>query len=102
MGFTNSPADLAKILDRIFGDMIPHVYHYVDDFILLSGTFEEHIELLREVACRLTKAQLTISRKKSLFCHKKITFLGYVLEEQGLIPNPKAPNQSWITNDRKP
>lgn len=89
MGFTNSPADLAKVLDRIFGDLIPKVYHYVDDFIVLSATFEEHIGLLREVARRLRQAQLTISQKKSLFCHKKITFLGYILTEQGLQPNPE-------------
>lgn len=89
MGFTNSPADLAKVLDKVFGDLIPRVYHYVDDFIVLSGTFEEHIELLREVAKRLRDAQLTISRKKSLFAHKKITFLGYVLTEEGLTPNPE-------------
>lgn len=89
MGFTNSPADLAKVLDQIFGDLIPHVYHYVDDFIILSSAFEEHINLLREVAKRLREAQLTVSKKKSLFCHKKITFLGYVLTGDGLIVNPE-------------
>lgn len=88
MGFTNSPADLAKVLDQVFGDLIPRVYHYVDDFIILSATFEEHMELLREVARRLREAQLTVSRKKSMFCHKKITFLGYVLTGNGLIVNP--------------
>lgn len=89
MGFTNSPADLAKVLDKIFGDLIPQVYHYVDDFIILSATFKEHIKLLREVARRLKEAHLTVSRKKSLFCHKKITFLGYVLADDGLTPNPE-------------
>lgn len=88
MGFTNSPADLAKVLDRVFGDLIPQVYHYVDDFIILSATFEEHIKILREVARRLREAQLTVSKKKSLFCHKRITFLGYVLTGDGLIVNP--------------
>lgn len=88
MGFTNSPADLAKVLDKVFGDLIPNVYHYVDDFIILSATFEEHLALLRKVAERLKKASLSVSRKKSLFCHKKITFLGYVLADNGLSPNP--------------
>lgn len=89
MGYINSPADLARVLDRVFGDMIPHVYHYVDDFIILSATFEKHLELMREVAQRLTAANLTVSRTKSLFCYKKITFLGYILEEDGLSPNPE-------------
>lgn len=89
MGFTNSPADLAKVLDRVFGDMMPHVYHYVDDFIIVSSTFEEHLALLREVARRLKEAQLSISRKKSMFCYKKITFLGYIFEGDGLSINPE-------------
>lgn len=89
MGFTNSPADLAKVLDKVFGDLMPHVYHYVDDFVIVSATFAEHLILLREVAKRLRKAKLTISKKKSLFCHKKITFLGYVLTDAGLEPNPE-------------
>lgn len=89
MGFTNSPADLAKVLDKVFGDMMPKVYHYVDDFVILSATFEEHIALLREVAKRLREANLTISQEKSSFCYKRVTFLGYVLAEEGLSANPE-------------
>lgn len=86
MGFTNSPADLAKLLTNIFHDLTPAVYHYVDDFILLSSTFEEHIALLKEVAKRLRDANLSISREKSSFCCQ-VTFLGYVLTENGLESN---------------
>lgn len=89
MGFINSPADLAKVLDLVFGDMIPNVYHYVDDFVLVSSTFEEHIELLRKVAHRLKRANLTISREKSSFCFSRVTFLGYVLTKEGLQANPE-------------
>lgn len=89
MGFKNSPADLAKMLDKIFGDMMPKVYHYVDDFIILSETFDEYIQLLREVARRLRISNLTISQKKSSFCHKRLTFLGYLLTEEGLTANPE-------------
>lgn len=87
MGFRNSPADLTKLLDRIFRDLHPQVYHYVDDFIIVSETFDEHMAILQEVARRLRAANLTVSNEKSLFCHKKLTFLGYVLSESGLQPN---------------
>lgn len=88
MGFCNSPADLAKVLDKVFGDLTPHVYHYVDDFVILSATFEEHVAILREVARRLREANLTISKEKSVFCYKRVTFLGYLLSENGLAANP--------------
>lgn len=87
MGFRNSAADLTKLLDRMFRDLHPQVYHYVDDFIVVSDTFEKHMELLEEVARRLKGANLSISSEKSQFCHKKLTFLGYVLSERGLEPN---------------
>lgn len=87
MGFTNSPADLAKLLDKVFGDMTPNVYHYVDDFVLLSSSFEEHMDLLREVAKRLRNANLTVSKEKSSFCFTRVTFLGYVLSRKGLEAN---------------
>lgn len=88
MGFRNSPADLTKMLDNIFHDMTPSVYHYVDDFIILSSTFDEHIRTLEEVARRLKAHNLTISREKSSFCHKRLSFLGYILTEKGLEANP--------------
>lgn len=89
MGYKNSPADLTKLLDKLFSDMHPKVYHYVDDFIIISATFEEHIETLTEVAERLKRAKLTVSQAKSKFCYKRVTFLGYVLSERGLEPNPE-------------
>lgn len=87
MGFVNSPADLAKVLDRVFGDLMPNVYHYVDDFVVISETFEQHVKLLREIACRLRKANLTISKDKSSFCFSRVEFLGYVLTKEGLMAN---------------
>lgn len=100
MGFRNSPADLSKMLDKVFHDMTPQVYHYVDDFVILSQTFEEHIELLAEVARRLRANNLTISREKSSFCHKQITFLGYLLTEEGLTIDPSRVQP--IMNYKKP
>lgn len=89
MGFKNSPADLTKLLDDVFNDLYPQVYHYVDDFIIMTETFDEHIRVLSEVARRLNDAQLTISAEKSKFCHQQLTFLGYILSEKGLQPNPE-------------
>lgn len=89
MGCRNSPADLSKLLDGIFHDMQPSVYHYVDDFVIMSETFEEHIETLREVARRLREHNLTISQEKSSFCYKQLAFLGYLLTADGLTVNPE-------------
>lgn len=87
MGFCNSAADLAKVLDKVFGDLMPNVYHYVDDFVVVSSSFEEHIQLLKTIAERMKKVELTVSREKSSFCFSQVTFLGYILTKEGLQAN---------------
>lgn len=42
------------------------------------------IELMETVAQRLKDANLTINLRKSQVCAKQISYLGYVINEQGL------------------
>ena len=70
-------------MTHLFADLEPHVFHYLDDIVICSRTFEEHMNLLGEVSNRLRNANLTISEEKSQFCRREIKYLGYVLNEQG-------------------
>lgn len=88
MGLRNSPATLAVLIDKIFRDLHPHAFAYVDDFIICTDTFEEHVRILAIIARRLTEVGLTISSSKSHFCCKRLEFLGYILSEDGLSANP--------------
>lgn len=84
-GLTNAPATMARLMSRVLGhDLEPYVYVYLDDIIIVSNSLEEHIRLIQLVAERLGRAGLTINLQKSKFCQKKITYLGYVLSEEGL------------------
>lgn len=84
-GLTNAPATMARLMTHVLGhDLEPKVYVYLDDIIIMSNSLEEHLELIRIVADRLRLAGLTINLTKSKFCQTKITYLGYVLSEQGL------------------
>lgn len=64
----------------------------------MTSTFEEHIAVLKEIANRLRRANLTVSRDKSKFCYQQLTFLGYLLSEEGLQPNPEriAPITNYV------
>lgn len=85
MGCVNSSAALCALIDRVFGlDFESSCFWYVDDFLIASRTFEEHLSLLRRVAERLKEAELTVSRKKSQFCMKKLRFLGMIVSEKGI------------------
>lgn len=89
-GLVNSPATLSRLMDRVLGagELEPKVFVYLDDIIVLSETFEEHLTLLRDVASRLSRANLSINIQKSKFCVTELPYLGYILTNKGLKPNP--------------
>ncbi|XP_055522617.1 uncharacterized protein LOC129716806 [Wyeomyia smithii] len=66
-GLVNSPATLARLMDQVLGrgKLEPYVFVYLDDIIVVSETFEHHLQLLKEVAKCLAKANLTINLAKS-------------------------------------
>lgn len=90
-GLVNSPATLSRLMDRVLGgtELEPHVFVYLDDIIVVSDTFEEHLIRLREVAARLKTANLSINVQKSKFCVTEVPYLGYILSQDGLRPNPE-------------
>lgn len=89
MGLRGSPATLATLIDDIFEDLYPYAFAYVDDFVIATETFEEHIRILKIIAVRLAEKNLAISPNKSNFCCKQLEFLGYILNEEGLAVNPE-------------
>lgn len=89
-GLVNSAASQCRLMDRVLGyDLEPRVFHYLDDIIITAETFEQMIELMEIVAERLTKANLTINLKKSQVCAKQISYLGYVINGNGLSITPE-------------
>lgn len=89
-GLVNSPATLSRLMDRVLGsgELEPNVFVYLDDIIVISETFEEHLTILHDVASRLRAANLSINLDKSHFCVPEVTYLGYILGRTGLSPNP--------------
>jgi hypothetical protein len=88
-GLCNAPQTMCRLMDKV----IPHRLHdrifvYLDDLLIISATYEEHIKLLSEVAELLRKANLTINVQKSKFLMREIRYLGYIVGEHGLSPDP--------------
>lgn len=84
-GLCTASQALARLMTHLFADLESLVFHYLDDIIIYSETFEEHIALLEEVARRLRQANLTISSEKSKFCRKSMKYIGYVIDEPSLV-----------------
>ena len=88
-GVVGDPATFQQIFDKIIeAEMEPHAFSYLDDIIIVSDTFEEHMKWLERVLTRIKDAGLTINREKSEFCRNEVKFLGVLVNRDDFKPNP--------------
>ena len=92
-GHNSSNAALLRALDNIFGDKInSFAATFVDDFCILDSKFEDHLVHLNYVLGELAKHVLTVKPSKVHFCKKEVEFLGVIVSENGIRPNPQRIN----------
>ena len=60
---------------------------YLDDIIVFSSTWEEHLAGLRQVFERLRHANLKLGAEKCVFAAKEVSYLGHRVTEGGLLPD---------------
>jgi len=89
-GLHSVPATFQRLLDTVLGpDLEPHVFVYLDDIIIISKTFTEHLELLTETFRRLRNAQLRLNPDKCKFCVDKLKYLGHIIDREGIRTDPE-------------
>ena len=88
-GFCNAPATFSRLMDRVLAGLHWETcLFYLDDIIVFSSTWEEHLARLREVFERLRHAKLKLGAAKSTFAAKEVSYLGHRVTEEGLLPDP--------------
>ena len=81
-GFKNIPQDFQRIMSKVL-EILPAVLVYIDDIIISSATYEEHVKHLREVLERLNKNNLKINVQKCHFAYNEIIILGHRISKLG-------------------
>lgn len=61
---------------------------YLDDVIVYIKNFEEHVQKLDLVLERIVSAGLKLKPEKCEMLRSKVVFLGHVVSEKGIEPNP--------------
>lgn len=90
-GLTNSPATFQRALNDILRPVLgKFAMVYLDDIIIYSKTFEEHLDHLRQVFQLLRKANLKIKLEKCEFMKKELKYLGLVVSPQGITVDTKG------------
>lgn len=89
-GLSNAPKTMARLMDQVIGPSLePFCFSYLDDIIIATPDFSTHLDILKKVFSRLKEANLTVNLKKCQFCRPSLTFLGFVVDQQGLRTDPE-------------
>lgn len=88
-GLTNAPASFQSLMNEVFQkNLRKNVLVFFDDILVYSKTFEEHLEHLREVLCKLRLHQLYAKESKCSFCQEQLEYLGHVISADGVATDP--------------
>jgi len=78
-GLHNAPATFQRMVNHILRDCQSFAGAYIDDIIIFSRNWEEHLHHLQEVFTRLRQANLTVKLKKCQFGGHKVQYLGHII-----------------------
>lgn len=98
-GLVNSGASFSRIMRKLLQGL-SGVDNYIDDILVHTTSWEEHMEKLRELLRRLRRANLTARPTKCCVGYEKVEFLGHIVG-QGLL-QPKACKLEAIQNASQP
>ena len=89
MGLCNSPDIFQERMSSLM-ETLEYVRTYIDDLLCITkGSFDDHLEKLREVFRRLQDAGLKVNATKSFFAQTELEYLGYWVTRDGIQPIPK-------------
>ncbi|XP_073809789.1 uncharacterized protein [Danio rerio] len=77
-GMKNAPSTFQRLVNTVLAG-VPNCEAYLDDVVLYSSTWQEHMSLLRQVFNRLAEAKLTVNLAKCEFGKATIDYLGKVI-----------------------
>lgn len=105
-GLCNAVAQFTRCMNLTLGTVCSDFARaYVDDLLITSTSYAEHIEHLHIVMSKLSEAGMTVKLRKSLFCREEVPFLGHIITPHGIrtapdklsaiekFPAPKTPKQ---------
>lgn len=88
-GLNNAPATFQRMMNDVLHDLIGEIcVVYLDDVLIFGSSLQE-IENTRKVLLRLRKHNLKVQIEKCKFFSHETTYLGHIVTENGIKPDPK-------------
>ena len=74
-----APATFQRMMDRLLMGLEGYTAAYLDDLVIFSQSWTDHLEHLQSILLRLREAGLTVKPKKCQFGMKECVYLGHVV-----------------------
>ena len=78
-GLQGAPATFQRMMDSLIHGAHDFTAVYLDDLVIYSTTWEDHLYHLRTVLLRLHKAGLTAKPSKCQYCMQQCVYLGFTV-----------------------
>ncbi|CAG9129805.1 unnamed protein product [Plutella xylostella] len=89
IGLKNAPATFQRVMDNVLTGLTEdHCLVNLDDIIIHASSLEEHELKLRNILKRLRDYNLKLQPDKCEFFRKEVAYLGHIISDQGIKPNP--------------
>ncbi|UYV70566.1 hypothetical protein LAZ67_7003550, partial [Cordylochernes scorpioides] len=86
-GISLAPEYFQRVMSIILQGM-DGVMCYLDDILIFASDSKTHDRILRLVLRKLKEAKVTLNKAKCVFGVPRINFLGHILDEDGIRPDP--------------
>ena len=88
-GLTNAAPRCQQLMEFLLAGLQWHIcLCYLDDIIIYSRSFAQHLQHLRQVFERLRNAGLKLRLETCSFCLQEVTYLGHIISKDGIKPDP--------------
>ncbi|PIK38738.1 hypothetical protein BSL78_24428 [Apostichopus japonicus] len=94
-GLVNSGATFNRVMRKLLKG-IENVHSYVDDILIHTQTWEEHLQRVKEVFTRIKKANLTARPTKCFIGYNEVEFLGHIIGEASRETNYKDSSEIFL------
>ncbi|CAK1583272.1 unnamed protein product [Parnassius mnemosyne] len=89
-GLKNAPSTFQRLMNTVLSGLQGlHCYVYLDDCIIYSHNLNEHMEKLKLVFNKLREYNLKLQPDKCEFLRREVTYLGHIITDKGVSPNPE-------------
>jgi hypothetical protein len=88
MGICHAGDDYGRRFSDIFGH-IPNTARCMEDLVIYSRTYEEHVDLLRILFKTANDNNVSFNKKKTVYANTTANFAGYEISADGFRPNPE-------------